>query len=276
MLKKFVLVLGLAAWGTGAAANETAATKPPPEATQSLDQPDAPPVANSQAKAGLRLLYLEPVAPDLSQADREILAGLLFDALGGRDDFLLITGSDLRRRAPMEADRIDTCREELCLYEFAESVLASHVLFSEVKSRADGQIQLDVSMFYLADAEIRAQRSLVKDSVSSFSGFVRPTVQNALSEAMQEGTPKLLENPFFLGSVSVLSFGTMAGLGALGYALELESALARPEVHRTEKERALEQGPTAIWIGIASASVAVVGLVATGAAVLTHAGAAQE
>lgn len=262
---------------------DTAENEAPAAAPSTASQSPALARQNAQhetsgkaARQGIRLLYLEPVAPTLTTTEREILAGLLFDALGGRDEFLLITGEDLRRRAPMEAERIDVCREELCLYEFAENVGASHVLFSEIEQSEAGDIQLDIAMFHLADAEIRSKQTLRKDAATAFSGFVRPAVQNVLSEALGDSEPKLLENPFFLGSVSVLSFGTMAGLAALGYALELESALARPDVHRSEKERALAQGPPAIWLGIASASIAAAGLMATGAALVSHYGSTEE
>lgn len=227
-------------------------------------------------KQALRLLYLEPKTEGLAPGDDEILAGLLYDSLGGQDRFLLITADDLRRRAPMEADRIDDCREELCLYEFSESVNASYVLFSEVHKNDDGQIQLDIALFDLADAEVRNRQTLQKDSVAAFSGFVRPAVQRILSEALQGTKPKLLENRFFLGSFSVLTLGTMAGLASLGYVMELESALARPDVHRSEKERALEQGLTAIWVGVGCATVAVLGLVSTGIAAWSHYAAFEE
>ena len=231
---------------------------------------------NGKKKEGLRLLYLEPKFDAISPGDREILAGLLFDAMSGQERFLLITADDLRRRAPMEADRIDECREELCLYEFAESVSASYVLFSEARASEEGRIQLDIAMFQPADAEIRSRQTLRKDTVADFSGFVRPAVQGILSEALEDTRPKLLENQFFLGSFSVLTLGTMAGLASLGYVLELESALARPDVHRSEKERALEQGPTAIWVGVGSAAVALLGLASSGIAAYSHYASIEE
>ena len=243
---------------------------------ESTSQTAADATQNETARQGLRLLYLEPKTEGLALGDEEILAGLVYDALGGQDRLLLITADDLRRRAPMEADRIDDCREELCLYEFSESVNAAYVLFSEAKKNVDGQIQVDISLFDVADAEIRSRQTLRKDSVAAFSGFVRPAVQAILSDALQATKPKLLENRFFLGSVSVLTLGTMAGLASLGYVMELESALARPNVHRSEKERALEQGPTAIWVGVGSATVALLGLVSTGIAAWSHYAAHEE
>lgn len=243
---------------------------------ESTSQTAADATQNETARQGLRLLYLEPKTEGLALGDEEILAGLVYDALGGQDRLLLITADDLRRRAPMEADRIDDCREELCLYEFSESVNAAYVLFSEAKKNVDGQIQVDISLFDVADAEIRSRQTLRKDSVAAFSGFVRPAVQAILSDALQATKPKLLENRFFLGSVSVLTLGTMAGLASLGYVMELESALARPNVHRSEKERALEQGPTTIWVGVGSATVALLGLVSTGIAAWSHYAAHEE
>src|SRR5690606_33371022 len=65
---------------------------------------------------------------------------LVTDALRGREGILVATSADVRRRAPLEADRAATCEEELCLHELADALDADFVLFGHVDVSDEGRV----------------------------------------------------------------------------------------------------------------------------------------
>ena len=68
----------------------------------------------------------------------------------------------------------------------------------------------------------------------------------------------------FLTGAALTAVGLGTALGAGGYALELEYALAVPEIHRQEKARALEQGPIVLSLAAAGGILTGIGLCVVG------------
>jgi len=220
----------------------------------------APGAAQSSAlpAGGVRLLVLETVAQDgVSEDDRVLVQALVTDALRGKDNLLVATDDDVRRRAPMEADRLGRCDDELCLYEMAEALNADWVLFSTVSTEGDGLV-VHLGSFETARGEIHHERVEVA-AVAAGSASVTAAVERLLAPILAEAKPQLFEQPLFLGGTGVLTAGLLIFAGAGGWALELESNLASPERHRDEKARALEQGPLALAVTAGGAVVTLIG-----------------
>ena len=207
---------------------------------------------------GVRLLVLETVAKDgVSEAERELVQALVTDALRGKEDLLVADDDDVRRRAPMESDRLGNCEDELCLYELAEALTADWVLFSTVRQEG-GSLVVEIGTFETARGETASEQVTVA-SVSTGSTTVTAAVERLLAPILLEAKPQLFEQPLFLGGVGVLTAGLLVFAGAGGWALELESNLASPERHRDEKAKALAQGPLALAVAGGGAAVTLVG-----------------
>lgn len=216
----------------------------------------APARAQGASLAGVRLLVLDVEGAGVPEEDVEVLQGLVSDGLRGREGILLITPDDVRARAPMEADRLAGCREELCLFELAEAVDAAFVLFADATREGDA-LALEVGLFARATSAIVARESVEGETPAALAGFVAPALDRVLAPLAEAPRPSLLERPLFLGGAALFATGAVFALGAGGWALEMDAALGDPDVHRDEKQRALELGPTALWLtagaGVAAA-----------------------
>lgn len=207
----------------------------------------------------VRLLVLETVAAEgVSEEDRELVQALVTDALRGRDNLLIATDKDVRRRAPMEADRLGRCFDELCLYEMATALDADWVLFSGVRPRGDGVV-IQIGAFNKKAGETVDVQTVEAQSAAAGSAAVAAAMERITAPILEEAEPQIFETPLFLGGSGVLAAGLMVFAGAGGWALELESNLADPDRFRADKQRALERGPILLGVTAAGAAITLLG-----------------
>lgn len=219
----------------------------------------------ASAQTGARLLVLD-LAPRGSVSADEIAAArtLVTDALRGRENLFVATSEDVRRRAPLEADRAATCEEELCLHELADALDADFVLFGHVDDSAEGRV-VRLGLFEERSGEIIEREEVSGADLATIAPFVGAAMNQLLEPVLAEAVPRFYERPLFLAGAGVLAGGALLAVGAGGYALELELSLGEPERRREVKERALSQGPILLAFAGGGAAVALVGAALAGA-----------
>lgn len=244
--------------------------------------------AASQARAGadatdqepaptLRLLLLDlrPAAtvPAIDDEKRALLEGLIDEALRNREGALWITGADVRARAPMEADRLPTCADPACLFELASVVDADFVLLPIVTEWSAGEeglrAALAFSLFDRVRADVVRSERLPPSAPDQLADRLRPLLTRVLAPAFAGQTRQKWQAPLFLTGAGIAAAALATTAGALGYAAELEAALARPAVHRSLKERALAEGPAVLSLASGAGAIALTGALLMGVSWLT-------
>jgi hypothetical protein len=215
-------------------------------------------------RASVRLLVLDLIAESFTADERAVVQGLLFDRLRGRDEIGVITAQDVEKRAPLEADRLPTCRDELCLFDLAQAVAADFVLYGVGAKSEDEKVSLRLFLFDPKRNEVVVREQAEADRVGALGNFLDPAFAAVFAPVLERARPSWLEGPMFLTGAALTAVGLGTALGAGGYALELEYALAVPEIHRQEKARALEQGPIVLSLAAAGGILTGIGLCVVG------------
>jgi hypothetical protein len=207
----------------------------------------------------VRLLVLDTVAAEgISAEDRELVQALVTDALRGTDNLLIATDKDVRRRAPMEADRLGDCFDELCLYEMANALDADWVLYSAIRPTAGGVV-VQIGTFDRKRGETVDVQTIEAETAAGGSATVTAAMERVIAPILAEAKPQLFETPLFLGGTGVLAAGLLIFAGGGGWALELEGNLADPDRFRADKQRALDRGPYALGVTAVGAAITLVG-----------------
>ncbi|MFZ9886219.1 MAG: hypothetical protein ACO3JL_01850 [Myxococcota bacterium] len=212
------------------------------------------------AEGTVRLLVLDAETDTgLSDAEVGTARALVTDALRGRPRLLVATSDDVRRRAPLQADRARSCVAELCLHELADELDADFVLFARIDDAAAARRSLRLSVFSEKSGEVIVSETVEGDGLEGLAPFVSGAMDRMLEPVLAEAVPTFYERPLFLLGTGVLGAGLLVAAGAGGYALELENSLAEPERHRDIKQRALDNGPALLLSAGIGAATAVVG-----------------
>lgn len=213
--------------------------------------------ADAQA---VRLLALDTVAAEGARAeDAMLVQSFLTDALRGRDHLLVANDADVRRRAPLQADRLGDCEGQLCLYELGSALDADWVLFSHV-AREGEEVRVRLGAFSTARGDIVVDERVRGPSLDEMAPRLSSAMERVLEPVLAAAVPSFFESPVFLTGAGITAIGGLAFLGAAGWALELESNLADPDRHRADKARALREGPIALAASGVGLGVALVGV----------------
>lgn len=214
----------------------------------------------AHAEASVRLLVLDTETDTGLPLDEVSTArALVTDALRGRPRLLVATSDDVRRRAPLQADRARSCVTELCLHELADELDADFVLFARLDETTGGRRSLRLSVFSEKGGEVVVTESVEGEGLEGLAPFVSASMDRALEPVLAEAVPAFYERPLFLLGTGVFGAGLLVTAGAGGYALELENSLAEPERHRDLKQRALDNGPALLLVTAVGGATAVVG-----------------
>jgi hypothetical protein len=216
-----------------------------------------------ESTEGVRLLVLDIVARDGAAADdAKAVDGLVTDGLRGRERLLVAGNKDVRRRAPMQADRLGNCEDVLCLFELSDALAADFVLFGHIQPQ-DAGIAITLGVFDAREGEIVGLEEIEGADLRETSSRVQAAMDKLMAPVFAAAVPNLFEDNLFLLGAGITSIGVLATAGAASWALELESHLADPDIHRDRKAAALELGPIALWLAAGGLAVT-----AAGAAVL--------
>jgi hypothetical protein len=211
----------------------------------------------------VRLLVLDTVALEgMALEDATVVQSFVTDALRGRERLVVATNADVRRRAPMQADRLGECQSELCLYELGSALEADWVIFSHVAKEA-GAVRVRLGVLSTARGAIAREETVRGPSLDEVAPSLASAMERVLEPIFEAAVPSLFESPLFLAGAGITALGGMVFLGAAGWALELESNLRNPDRQRDDKARALAQGPASLAV-----SAVGLGITAIGAALL--------
>lgn len=217
----------------------------------------AAPCASAQAGARLLVLDLQRRG-DVSSQEEAAARALVTDALRARVGLLVATSQDVRRRAPLQADRAAACAEELCLHELADALDADFVLFGEVSDGAEGRA-VRLGLFEAKSGQIIDREQVDGSDIATIAPFISAAMDRLLEPVLAEATPGFFERPLFLVGTGTAAVGALVAAGAGGWALELELSLGEAERHRDVKRRALEQGPVLLAAAATGTAVALLG-----------------
>jgi len=211
----------------------------------------------------VRLLLLDTAGIETPDDERLLLAESVTNALRGHAALLVATSKDVKLRAPLIADRLLGCEEELCLYEAADVMAADFVLFSSVRVR-DGLRYVEIGAYDAGLAEIVVREKLKGTNIAELVASIDAAMQRVIEPILLNTRRNLFEEPTFLTGAGLSFVGFTAVIGGLGWALEMDTALADPARHRDQKEFALQNGKRAFWIAglgtiISAAGVFVLG-----------------
>jgi hypothetical protein len=218
------------------------------------------PALSQEAGGSVRLLALDVEdRGGVSASDVELVRSLVTNALRGRDNLVVATNADVRRRAPMEADRLGGCEGELCLYEMAQALDADWVMYGKMSGNDAGALVVELGVFDRKRGEIVDRQTIEGESAQLAAPYITAAMERLLGPVLAAATPSPFESPLFLVSASVTAVGVLVLAGAGGWALELESNLQNPDRHRDEKARSLREGPIALGATAAGAAITLLG-----------------
>ena len=213
----------------------------------------------------VRVLVLDVSVREASDgvepSDLKLIDDTVLNAFRGNPALLIARNDRVRIDNPLVADRLAGCEEELCLYEAGESVTAEFVVFSVVERGAQG-FKVHLGAFETKVGEIVVDENVTGESAASMVPSLEGAAARILEPIAAGTKPNLFEQPTFLTGAGLVFLGTMLTFGGLGWAAEMEFALADPPRHRDQKQFALDNGHRALWIaGFGVMVVAAGGLV---------------
>jgi hypothetical protein len=204
----------------------------------------------------VRVLVLSPMG-DVAPTELKLLGDAVLDSFRGNDNVLIAGNKQVRAESPLVADRLGACVEELCLYEAGDAIRAEFVVFATATKGAEGS-DIRVALLEVEAGELIVDESTTAPNVAAALPAIEAAMSRVLAPILVGTRPNVFEQPTFLTGAGLVFLGGMTALGGLGWAAEMELALADPARHRDEKQFALDNGHRALWMtgfGLATTAI---------------------
>ena len=218
----------------------------------------------SAAEPGRRVLVLDIEAIGVSADDANAATRLVASAASEVPGVEVVSASDLRRLAALEADKMAAgCEEASCLAEIAGALGAQSVLFGSL-SRLGTTTTASLSLYTAADGRTE-RRSVDVQDLSGLTAVLRERTTDLLAPSSSSSSPPSSSSSSPdepagspLPMIVAVTGGALAVAGGVGIAVS-EALVQQPERPGADKANLQGIGRIAVAASVVGVVVGVVG-----------------